>query len=713
MIRSPLWTVLVLLFSSFATAEPVVLNVWPGKAPGETKTLPPEADQTKPTDALIAGRPIIKLGSVSKPQLAIYRPEPDKDTGTSVIICPGGGHEILAYDLEGTEVASWLNSIGVTGIVLKYRVPARDPVKRWSAAVQDAQRSISLVRTRAGEWNLDPDRIGICGFSAGGETAALTSIFDSHQYLPIDPIDTASSRPNFAMLIYPGGFIKKEGEKLPSFIHVDPATPPMFIVHAFDDPVPVGNSLLFAELLAKAKISTELHVFATGGHGYGLRPTQEAITTWPGRAKAWLREKGLLEKSLNIGKASVVNTPQVDQVVRQNPIDALRDALLSGDAKAIQKAVSMGRAELANKVGVPEVDDEYEPVSYQAHAFTRLEAKPGFAPNLDRLKKLVWWRMGLDPTKLVNPLRGPASVVSGCAAVAKAKLKGADESLAHGEQAADFLIWAQEQAGAGCFPFPAARQTSGDQAMKVATRFLEKVEKDGKLNEVVKNGWAFEDLGDGGLQFDNGECGIAMFELYELTKKDRYLDSAKKAADWALTRPLVPNWNYNSFSVHLLAKAYAVILDPRYLDAAIKKATLGVIPGQLEDGPHAGRWMDPHNARPAYHYIMLSSLAQLAVIMPKSHPEYDRVFASLKLGLKTRNEEIVQKGIMTKDKAVEALLLVESLFGDDSDFMKDTFSDQALDVLARHCCQEARAGKLPLSPCGWGKLLAYLAEHGE
>ena len=134
-------------------AEPLTMNVWPGKPPSETKDLPPEADQTKPDDRLIAGRRIIKLGNVSTPQLAIYRPAKEKDTGAAVVICPGGGHYILAYDLEGTEVAEWLNEIGVTGIVLKYRVPFRDPEKRWLSGVQDGQRAMSLVRSKAAEWD--------------------------------------------------------------------------------------------------------------------------------------------------------------------------------------------------------------------------------------------------------------------------------------------------------------------------------------------------------------------------------------------------------------------------------------------------------------------------------------------------------------------------------------------------------------------------------
>ena len=275
--------------------EPIVLNLWPGKPPGESKELPPEADLTKPEDRLIAGRRIIKLGNVSTPQIAVYRPSKEKDTGTAVLICPGGGHNILAYDLEGTEVAEWLNSIGVTGIVLKYRVPFRDPDKRWLAAVQDAQRAMSLVRGKAGEWGIDAERIGICGFSAGGETAALTSLFlDQRQYTAIDEIDKTSSRPDFALLIYTGGLLEKGDAKLRDYVRVTKDAPPMFLVHAFDDGVSAQNSLLLASELKRAGVSAELHVFATGGHGYGLRPTSEPVTHWPARAGDWLRERGFL-----------------------------------------------------------------------------------------------------------------------------------------------------------------------------------------------------------------------------------------------------------------------------------------------------------------------------------------------------------------------------------------------------------------------------------
>lgn len=276
-------------------AEPLVLNLWPGKPPGETKELPQEADQTKPEDKLIAGRRIIKLGNVSTPQIAVHRPAPDRDTGAAVVICPGGGHHILAYDLEGTEVADWLNTLGVTGIVLKYRVPFRDPERRWLAAVQDAQRAMSLVRSKSSNWKLDPQHIGICGFSAGGETAALTTLFEQRQYDAVDNIDQQPSRPNFAMLIYPGGLTDKSDTNLRDYIQIPKDVPPMFFVHAFDDRVSVQSSLLLASAIKRAGGSAELHLFATGGHGYGLRPTSEAVTHWPTRAGEWLRERGFLK----------------------------------------------------------------------------------------------------------------------------------------------------------------------------------------------------------------------------------------------------------------------------------------------------------------------------------------------------------------------------------------------------------------------------------
>ena len=167
-------TLLLTLFcgltvAALCAAEPTVINLWPGKPPGDTQELPPEADTTKPNGNMVAGKRVMRIGNVSTPTISVFKPAPGKETGAAVVICPGGGHSILAWDLEGTEVAEWLTSIGVTGIVLKYRVPARVKATNYFAAVQDAQRAVSLVRSRASELGIDPKRIGIGGFSAGGQ----------------------------------------------------------------------------------------------------------------------------------------------------------------------------------------------------------------------------------------------------------------------------------------------------------------------------------------------------------------------------------------------------------------------------------------------------------------------------------------------------------------------------------------------------------------
>jgi hypothetical protein len=393
--------------------------------------------------------------------------------------------------------------------------------------------------------------------------------------------------------------------------------------------------------------------------------------------------------------------------------EALNKAMAANDLAAIRATVADVRTKLGDKAGIPEVADEFRAVPADAKLLTREEAQRGFTPHFAQLEKMRWWRIGADPSKLTAPLRGVGSVIAGNVAVARAKLDGTERSLAMAKDAADFLIWAQEQAGAGCYPFPAARGTSDARAMQVATRFLEKTEKAGKLDTVVRNGWAFDDTGEGGMQFDNGECGVAMFDLYELTKDARHLDSARNAADWALARPLCGNWNYNSFSVRLLARAFAATGDAKYLHAAIHKARLGVIPGQLTEGPRAGRWMDAHNARPAYHYIMMCALAQLATVMPPSHEHRAEIMRSLSLGLTARNAEMVSRGVMNKDHAMEALLLVNSAFAKDEAFLRETKSAEALHSLSLLVSDEAHHGKSPLSPGGWGQFLEFIIQSAK
>jgi acetyl esterase/lipase len=280
-----------------SAAEPQILSIWPSTPPGDADlTLKPEADTTKEKANLVAGKRLIRLGNVSTPQLMIYQPAVEIATGTAMIIAPGGGYNILALDLEGTEVAEWLSSIGVTAIVLKYRVPKRPGRPNWEAAVQDCQRAVSLARHNADAWKINPQRIGIMGFSAGGNAAGRTGLASERFYEPVDEADKASAMPNFVGLVYPAYFVPKGGTELSKDTIVTADAPPMFLVHAHDDRIPsLSSALLYAEL-KRHGVAAELHIFAKGGHGYGMRPTELPITHWPTQMEAWMRGSGWLSK---------------------------------------------------------------------------------------------------------------------------------------------------------------------------------------------------------------------------------------------------------------------------------------------------------------------------------------------------------------------------------------------------------------------------------
>ena len=203
-------------------------KLWTGPGPGDGAAKEKERDLTKPEEGLIAGRRLIRLGHVWEPTLAVYKPAADKDTGASVLVCPGGGYHILALDLEGTEVCEWLNSVGVTGVLLKYRVPRREGREKHEAPLQDAQRAMGLMRQHAKEWGLDPARMGVLGFSAGGHLAASLSTHHAQRTYPrVDAADDLSCRPDFAVLIYPGYLTDAEkGDAVAADLSVSTNTPP-------------------------------------------------------------------------------------------------------------------------------------------------------------------------------------------------------------------------------------------------------------------------------------------------------------------------------------------------------------------------------------------------------------------------------------------------------------------------------------------------------
>src|SRR5881397_794324 len=224
---------------SAAAAEPLVLEIWPGKVPDESGDIGAERFRMSPAldrKQVEVTEPTRMITDVTKPTLTIYRPAKDKDTGTAILICPGGGYWNLYWQLEGEEVATWLNSIGVTGIILKYRVPRRPDEPKGEPArrpLADAQRAVSLVRSRAGEWGIDPERIGITGFSAGGHLAIATATsFEKRTYEPVDDTDKISCRPSFAIPVY-SGYLKEELEA--GRMHVPKDTPPVFLVHGSED----------------------------------------------------------------------------------------------------------------------------------------------------------------------------------------------------------------------------------------------------------------------------------------------------------------------------------------------------------------------------------------------------------------------------------------------------------------------------------------------
>ena len=268
----------------------LTLPLWPGIAPGAPTNLPPEVDTTTAKDNLIAGRPIVRLGNVSTPTLTLYAPK-ENNSGAAIVVFPGGGYRILAIDLEGTEVCDWLNSAGITCLLVKYRVPDTGPYPKSTAALQDAQRALGLVRQHAAEWHIDPARIGVLGFSAGAHlSAALSTHFDKRLYDPVDAADRSVAAP-----ISQSSFIPDTSPMQPkiwqpnSEINPTEKTPPSFIVQAEDDPVHVENSTVYFLQLKNAKVPAELHLYAQGGHGYGLRRTELPVTTWPQSVETWLR----------------------------------------------------------------------------------------------------------------------------------------------------------------------------------------------------------------------------------------------------------------------------------------------------------------------------------------------------------------------------------------------------------------------------------------
>ena len=302
---------LVAFMSSAAAAAPagpgalwqpspghVQVPIWPGTPPDLVADPQPESGASL---------------HVSRPTMTVYAPK-GRNTGVAVVVFPGGGYQVLAMDLEGTEICDWLTARGVTCVLLKYRVPNSGPTllgghryyPKVQTALQDAQRTLGLVRQHAAQWHVDPHKVGVIGFSAGGHLVAAVSTHFSHRtYRPVDAADALSCRPDFAIAVYPGHLWAHEDEShatrkeedlsLRPDIRVRADTPPTFLLQAEDDHVDgVEQSLAYYVALQKAGVPTEMHLYAKGGHAFGLRATNLPIGRWPQLVEQWLRAIGML-----------------------------------------------------------------------------------------------------------------------------------------------------------------------------------------------------------------------------------------------------------------------------------------------------------------------------------------------------------------------------------------------------------------------------------
>jgi acetyl esterase/lipase len=290
------------------STEHTQIQIWPGAVPDALPAAKLHVETSEPGESRVSGKPWVSVKDVSQPTMTVYSPTTN-NTGAAVIVFPGGGYQILAIDLEGTEVCDWLTSRGITCVLLKYRVP--NSGMHWNeeckcqkapkapTALEDAQRTVGLVRFHAADWHIDPHKIGVLGFSAGGHmVAAISTHFKRRLYSTLDAADKDSCRPDFAVALYPGHlWIDDENFVLNPDIRVSKQTPPTFLLQAEDDPVDnINHSLVYYIALKNAGVPVEMHLYAQGGHAFGLRRSEFPITGWPQLVETWLETIGIISK---------------------------------------------------------------------------------------------------------------------------------------------------------------------------------------------------------------------------------------------------------------------------------------------------------------------------------------------------------------------------------------------------------------------------------
>ena len=293
---------LALLLASSGLAQQPTMFLWPNGNPEPSKVVGPEIDPTTDANRVVSGKVTVRVTNVSKPSLTVFSPKAAKNTRAAALVFPGGAYIRLAYNIEGTEVCDWLNSIGMTCILVKYRVPEEGRYPENVEDLEDAQQAMRLTRAHAVEWHIDSQKIGVIGFSAGAHLAATLSTHPDFQGKNV-PASAIDARPNFQMIIYPGWTSGSDGKVNPALVPT-PQVPPTFLLQAENDyAAHVESSLVYFQALKDAKIPAELHVFTQGGHGFGLRPTELPISHWPTLAEGWLHTIHIL------GPAGVVGQP--------------------------------------------------------------------------------------------------------------------------------------------------------------------------------------------------------------------------------------------------------------------------------------------------------------------------------------------------------------------------------------------------------------------
>lgn len=435
---------------------------------------------------------------------------------------------------------------------------------------------------------------------------------------------------------------------------------------------------------------------------------------------------GLISVSLGLILPACVVTPTVSSesvdsstspyCAGNETLDTLRcnlaKAQLAKDLSQVEQLTTDYIEALGDQAGIPERPNDFIPVNLQnSEIITAPQAQSAFNPYIEIIQRKGWWlsraRAAEAPTEVKDPEfyrpRFLASVVTGFLAARNAGAENPDQLLEIAQRTADYLLWSQEQAGRGLFPFPNLN-AKGIQHSS-SERFLTRAEQMGQLNTVLVNDWIVDDLGSGDLTLDNALAGVAILEMYQATGEQKYLEAARASADWAMSQPVVPNWNYNSLNVFLLARTYRITSESRYLDSAKEKARLGIYPGQLQTGPHKGFWADPHNARLNYHYILVQGLGELLAALPQTDPELPKVRDVLSLALKAGNATIAQNGIAYPETVLEVLSRLEMDLPVSSGRLGDEDRTEVLNLAGHYASTEFLAEEWLPAPGAWGLFL--------